>query len=143
MEHFGDVGCFSFFSNKNLSIGEGGMVSTLDPELHKKLGYLRSHGMTTLTLDRHKGRAITYDVAQPGLNYRMDEMRAAIGCVQLDKLPAGNVRRGELTNRYRHNLQGSQFNVRSKKQASNLRLCITSCQYYSLRSTDRVAVIGA
>ena len=45
---FGDVGCFSFFSNKNLSIGEGGMVSTLDPQLDNKLGYLRSHGMTTL-----------------------------------------------------------------------------------------------
>ena len=51
---FGDVGCFSFFSNKNLSIGEGGMVSTLDEKLNKKLGYLRSHGMTALTLDRHK-----------------------------------------------------------------------------------------
>jgi hypothetical protein len=59
---FGDVGCFSFFSNKNLSIGEGGMVSIQSPDLHQKLGYLRSHGMTTLTLDRHKGRAITYDV---------------------------------------------------------------------------------
>ena len=59
---FGDVGCFSFFSNKNLSIGEGGMVSTPIQDLAQKLGYLRSHGMTTLTLDRHKGRAITYDV---------------------------------------------------------------------------------
>jgi len=68
--------------------------------------YLRSHGMTTLTLDRHKGRAITYDVAEPGLNYRMDEMRAAIGLVQLDKLPAGNARRKDLTDRYRRNLAG-------------------------------------
>ena len=85
---FGDVGCFSFFSNKNLSIGEGGMVSTQSKNLAQKLGFLRSHGMTSLTLDRHKGRAITYDVDQPGLNYRMDEIRAAIGSVQLVKLPA-------------------------------------------------------
>jgi dTDP-4-amino-4,6-dideoxygalactose transaminase len=67
--------------------------------------------MTTLTLDRHKGRAITYDVAEPGLNYRMDEMRAAIGLVQLDKLPAGNARRKELTERYRMNLSGSSVSM--------------------------------
>ena len=140
---FGDVGCFSFFSNKNLSIGEGGMVSTLDVELNKKLGYLRSHGMTTLTLDRHKGRAITYDVAQPGLNYRMDEMRAAIGAVQLDKLPAGNARRGELTERYRSNLKGSAVSIPFEGHPSN-----ASSVYHILpallpESADRIAVIGA
>jgi len=140
---FGDIGCFSFFSNKNLSIGEGGMVSTLDVELNKKLGYLRSHGMTTLTLDRHKGRAITYDVAQPGLNYRMDEMRAAIGSVQLDKLPAGNVRRGELTNRYRSNLQGSPVTMPFENQASNLTSVYHILPILLPEKTDRVAVIGA
>ena len=140
---FGDVGCFSFFSNKNLSIGEGGMVSTLNLELNKKLGYLRSHGMTTLTLDRHKGRAITYDVSQPGLNYRMDEMRAAIGAVQLDKLPAGNARRGELTERYRSNLKGSAVSIPFEGHPSN-----ASSVYHILpallpESADRIAVIGA
>jgi dTDP-4-amino-4,6-dideoxygalactose transaminase len=140
---FGDVGCFSFFSNKNLSIGEGGMVSTLDVELNKKLGYLRSHGMTTLTFDRHKGRAITYDVAQPGLNYRMDEMRAAIGSVQLDKLPAGNARRGKLTERYRSNLRGSAVSVPFGDQPSN-----TTSVYHILpvllpKNADRKAVIEA
>ena len=139
---FGDIGCFSFFSNKNLSIGEGGMVSTLDPELNMKLGYLRSHGMTTLTLDRHKGRAITYDVAQPGLNYRMDEMRAAIGMVQLDKLPAGNVRRGELTDRYRSNLHGSSVLVPFSKQSSNLQSVYHILPVLLPEGADRVAVIG-
>jgi dTDP-4-amino-4,6-dideoxygalactose transaminase len=104
---FGDIGCFSFFSNKNLAVGEGGMVVSSDINLFKKLTHLRSHGMTSLTLDRHKGRTITYDVTMPGLNYRMDEIRAAIGCVQLDKLRAGNARRGELTERYRSNLKDS------------------------------------
>jgi dTDP-4-amino-4,6-dideoxygalactose transaminase len=108
---WGDVACYSFFSNKNLSIGEGGMVSTLDTKLLQRIKYLRSHGMTTLTLDRHKGRAITYDVAEPGLNYRMDEMRAAIGLVQLEKLPEGNMRREELTSRYRKNLAGSEVTI--------------------------------
>jgi dTDP-4-amino-4,6-dideoxygalactose transaminase len=140
---FGDVGCFSFFSNKNLSIGEGGMVSTRNVDVARKLGYLRSHGMTTLTLDRHKGRAITYDVAQPGLNYRMDEMRAAIGSVQLDKLPAGNVRRGELTDRYRSNLQSSPVTIPFEKQASNLTSVYHILPALLPENADRVAVIGA
>lgn len=108
---WGDIGCFSFFSNKNLSIGEGGMVTSCNPDLLQRMKYLRSHGMTTLTLDRHKGRAISYDVAEPGLNYRMDEMRAAIGSVQLEKLPAGNSRRRELTTRYRRNLANSSISI--------------------------------
>lgn len=140
---FGDIGCFSFFSNKNLSIGEGGMVSTLSPKLHAKLGYLRSHGMTTLTLDRHKGRAITYDVAQPGLNYRMDEMRAAIGSVQLDKLPAGNARRGELTERYRSNLRGSAVSIPFGDQPSNVTSVYHILPALLPENADRIAVIGA
>ena len=106
---WGDIGCFSFFSNKNLSIGEGGMVMTKDLHLYKRLQYLRSHGMTSLTLDRHKGRAITYDVSEPGLNYRMDEMRSSIGIVQLGKLEEGNKRRKEHTDLYRSELKGSPF----------------------------------
>jgi dTDP-4-amino-4,6-dideoxygalactose transaminase len=117
---FGDVGCFSFFSNKNLSIGEGGMVVACDENISQRLRYLRSHGMTTLTLDRHKGRAITYDVAEPGLNYRMDEMRAAIGLVQLDKLPAGNLRRKELTERYRRNLADSRVQMPFDKLSADV-----------------------
>jgi dTDP-4-amino-4,6-dideoxygalactose transaminase len=116
---FGSIGCFSFFSNKNLSIGEGGMVTTLNDDLHQKLRYLRSHGMTTLTLDRHKGRGFTYDVALPGLNYRMDEMRAAIGCVQLEKLPKGNSRRELLSNRYRTNLTGTSVSIPFNDQPKN------------------------
>ncbi len=98
---FGDVGCWSFFTNKNLSVGEGGMVTTLSPELDRQMRYLRSHGMTTLTLDRHKGRAITYDVVRPGLNYRIDEMRAALGLVQLAKLREANIARRRVVQRYR------------------------------------------
>jgi len=140
---FGDVGCFSFFSNKNLSIGEGGMVSTLNPDLNQKLCYLRSHGMTTLTLERHKGRAITYDVARPGLNYRMDEMRAAIGSVQLEKLSAGNTRREELTSRYRLNLAGTSTMIPFAGQPKNLKPVYHILPVLLPEGTDRVAVIGA
>ena len=108
---WGDIGCFSFFTNKNLSVGEGGMTSTRDHNLSKKLASLRSHGMTSLTLDRHKGRASTYDVSEPGINYRMDEMRAALGLVQLSKLKDANSQRENLTSRYRSNFKGTNILV--------------------------------
>jgi len=98
---WGDIGCYSFFGNKNLTTGEGGMLVTNSDNLAEKLRILRSHGMTTLTWDRFKGHASTYDVVDLGYNYRMDEIRAAMGRVQLQKLPSGNARRGELTALYR------------------------------------------
>ena len=97
---FGAIGCFSFFSNKNLPIGEGGMVVTDDDALAARLRLLRSHGMTTLTWDRHRGHASTYDVVEVGFNYRLDEIRAALASVQLRRLPAANARRAELADRY-------------------------------------------
>ncbi len=97
---WGDVGCFSFFSNKNLATGEGGMVVTRDPEIAEKVRLMRSHGMTSLTWDRHKGHAYSYDVTTLGYNYRIDEMRAALGLVQLRKLPRNNARRGEIARKY-------------------------------------------
>ena len=97
---FGDYGCFSFFTNKNLSVGEGGMVVTKNRQLDIRAKEFRSHGMSALTLDRHRGRAISYDVSNVGLNYRIDEMRSAIGLVQLDKLREANRKRGYLVDRY-------------------------------------------
>jgi dTDP-4-amino-4,6-dideoxygalactose transaminase len=102
----GDVGCLSFFSNKNLSTGEGGALVSRTDELHGKLRLMRAHGMTTLTLDRHKGHAFSYDVLLPGFNYRIDEIRSAIGLVQLGRLEEGNRRRRALARRYHERLGG-------------------------------------
>jgi dTDP-4-amino-4,6-dideoxygalactose transaminase len=96
----GDVGCFSFFSNKNMTTGEGGMLATDNDELAAKIRLMRSHGMTTLTWDRHRGHAWDYDVVELGYNYRMDEIRAALGLVQLGKLEKNNERRRQLTSLY-------------------------------------------
>jgi dTDP-4-amino-4,6-dideoxygalactose transaminase len=102
---WGDIGCFSFFSNKNMTTGEGGMIVTNDDAYSQRLHLLRSHGMTTLTWDRHKGHAWSYDVVDLGYNYRIDEIRAALGKVQLEKLPLNNERRRRLTQVYRDALQ--------------------------------------
>jgi dTDP-4-amino-4,6-dideoxygalactose transaminase len=101
----GNVGCFSFFSNKNMTTGEGGMVVTNDDELAEKIRLARSHGMTTLTWDRHKGHSFSYDVVTKGYNYRLDEVRAALGAVQLSRLADGNARRRYLTSLYREQLK--------------------------------------
>lgn len=97
---FGDIAAFSFFTNKNLSCGEGGMVAVRDDAYYHKLKGLRSHGMNYPTLDRYRGRANSYDVEAPGLNYRIDELRAALGLVQLEKLEEANRKRKELVMRY-------------------------------------------
>ena len=102
---FGEVGCFSFFSNKNLPLGEGGMLVTSDDELGRRMRLLRSHGMTTLTWDRHRGHAAGYDVVAPGFNYRLDELRAALGSVQLRRLSEWNASRAAHARRYRAALE--------------------------------------
>jgi dTDP-4-amino-4,6-dideoxygalactose transaminase len=102
----GRVGCFSFFSNKNLPIGEGGMVVTDDEAVAEKVRLLRSHGMTTMTWDRHRGHAHSYDVVAQGFNYRMDEMRAALGLVQLRHLEEQNAQRARIVASYREALDG-------------------------------------
>jgi dTDP-4-amino-4,6-dideoxygalactose transaminase len=97
----GAAGCFSFFSNKNLPVGEGGMLVTNDDQIAERVRLLRSHGMTTLTWDRHRGHASGYDVVLPGFNYRLDELRAAIALVQLDRLETGNAARARIVAGYR------------------------------------------
>jgi dTDP-4-amino-4,6-dideoxygalactose transaminase len=125
----GRVGCFSFFSNKNLPVGEGGMIVTDDDDLAGSLRLLRSHGMTTLTWERHRGHAASYDVVERGFNYRLDEMRAAIGLYQLRRLPEENARRHALTERYRERLHGVSvvsipFGVRDEDTVSAHHLAV-------------------
>ncbi|MDR2923334.1 MAG: DegT/DnrJ/EryC1/StrS family aminotransferase [Treponema sp.] len=97
---FGDIAAFSFFGNKNIAVGEGGMVVTRNEKLFAKLKGLRSHGMSVQSFDRYKGRASSYDVESPGLNYRIHEISSALGMVQLHKLEEDNNRRKELTEHY-------------------------------------------
>lgn len=96
----GDCAAFSFFSNKNISTGEGGMFITNNEEMAKKARLLRSHGMTTMSYQRASGHATAYDILELGYNYRMDDIRAAIAIEQLKKLPGDLERRIHVRNRY-------------------------------------------
>ncbi|MHB8696129.1 MAG: DegT/DnrJ/EryC1/StrS family aminotransferase [Solirubrobacteraceae bacterium] len=102
----GAAAAFSFFPNKNMTTGEGGMVVVRDDDAAERTRMLRSHAMTTLTWDRHRGHASSYDVVGLGFNYRIDEIRAALGTVQLARLPQLNEQRAILAQRYRDRLDG-------------------------------------
>jgi dTDP-4-amino-4,6-dideoxygalactose transaminase len=103
----GDVGCFSFFANKNLVTGEGGMLVTNDEQIAQRVRLARSHGMTKLSWDKALGRATDYDVVQLGYNYRCTELTSALGIIQLGKLAEGNDRRKRLAAHYRGLLAGA------------------------------------
>jgi dTDP-4-amino-4,6-dideoxygalactose transaminase len=97
----GLAGCFSFFSNKVLSCGEGGLLATDDDEVAAFVRSRRSHAMTSGTWDRHRGHAAGYDVLDLGFNYRLDEPRAALLLRRLDGLEDDIRRRRALVRRYR------------------------------------------
>jgi hypothetical protein len=83
----------SKYEGKDRTVGEGGILVTNDDTAAEKTRRLRSHGMTTLTWDRHQGHAFRHDGIDIGYNYRIDEIRSALGIEQLHKLPSGNQRR--------------------------------------------------
>ncbi|HEY4897151.1 MAG TPA: DegT/DnrJ/EryC1/StrS family aminotransferase [Solirubrobacteraceae bacterium] len=101
----GELGAFSFFSKKQLCVGEGGMVATADGDMADRVRLLRSHAMTSSTWDRHRGHDPAYDVVDIGFNYRLDEPRAALGLSRLGRLDADLSARRALVRRYREALR--------------------------------------
>ena len=139
---FGDFGCFSFFTNKNISVGEGGLVLCKSEESSARIARLRSHGMTVGTLDRYKGRALSYDVAESGLNYRIDEMRAAIGLVQLGKLVPAQEKRLSIVKLYSKLLEDCKMlAVYDFETASNTEAAHHIFPILLEPSVDRIAFI--
>jgi dTDP-4-amino-4,6-dideoxygalactose transaminase len=100
----GELGAFSFFSKKQLCIGEGGMVTTAVEELANKVRLLRSHALTSSTWDRHRGHDPAYDIVDIGFNYRLDEPRAALGLSRLGRLGDSLARRRATVREYRERL---------------------------------------
>lgn len=101
----GSVGCYSLFSKKQLCVGEGGVVVTDDEALAARVRSLRSHAMTSVTWDRHRGHAESYDIVDIGYNYRLDEPRSALALSRMARLPAEIESRRALAERYRTRLR--------------------------------------
>ncbi len=100
----GACGCFSFSSETLLGAGEGGIVVTDSEELAAELRKLRSHAMTSVTWDRHRGHAETYDVTGLGFNYRIDEPRATLAMARLARLDDALAELRRVANVYRERL---------------------------------------
>merc|ERR1712217_628851 len=95
---FGDISTMSFYPNKHITTGEGGMVLVNDPHLAEKCRNLRN-----LCFDPKKRRFVHEDL---GWNYRMTNMQAVLGCAQLENLDAAVVRKREIGQLYTQLLQG-------------------------------------
>jgi dTDP-4-amino-4,6-dideoxygalactose transaminase len=97
----GDATAFSFYATKNLTTGEGGMLTSDNVELIEKARLLSLHGMSRDAWGRYKAQgAWRYDVVAAGFKYNLSDLQAAVGLVQLDKLPRLLARRAQIHRRY-------------------------------------------
>ncbi len=102
----GDTGCFSFYPTKNITTAEGGMVTTNSKEIAEKVRQLRSHGMTKSLKNRYSSEyPWVFDIIEPGYNYRLDEIRCALGITQLKRIKTINKLRKKASLYYQKNLQ--------------------------------------
>lgn len=109
---YGEAAAFSFYGNKNMTTAEGGAIIARSRTLRETIRQARAHGMTSGARQRLNSRRPDYDVTILGFNYRMDELRAAIGLRQLAKLPKWNEKRRALSGTYRELLREHCMRVR-------------------------------
>ena len=104
----GNIACFSFHPRKSISTGEGGMITTDDPEAAERARRLRSHGASVSALSRHEARGLVFEeYAELGFNYRLSDVQAAIGVAQLSKLDGLLARRRAIADRYDRRVPGA------------------------------------
>lgn len=94
---------FSFYANKTMTTGEGGMVTSRDPRLVRRMKTMRLHGIDRDVFDRYRSQRVSwaYDVVAPGFKYNMPDTAAAMGRVQLRRVHAMRERRARVVERYR------------------------------------------
>mgnify|MGYP001239659275 FL=1 len=102
----GNTGCFSFYPTKNITTAEGGMVTTNSKDVAEKVRQLRSHGMTKSLKNRYSSEyPWVFDIIEPGYNYRLDEIRSALGITQLKRIKKINELRKKASLYYHKNLE--------------------------------------
>jgi len=103
--NIGKAGCFSFYPTKIITTGEGGMISTNDYSLYQKCKLLRSHGMNKTPVEREIEALWKYDIMEMGYNYRLDEIRSALGLSQLKRIQKINSMRIKIAKKYDRELK--------------------------------------
>ena len=104
----GDIGVFSFYATKNMTTGEGGVVITNNSDLAEKMSILRLHGMSANAFDRYSNKGKWYyEITEAGFKYNMTDLEAAMGLVQLARLPALNKKRSAVVEQYLRALDGT------------------------------------
>lgn len=131
----GDIACFSFHPRKVITTGDGGMLTTADPDFAAQFRLLRMHGMDTTDLVRHASRQVLFE-SYPiiGYNYRMTDIQAAIGRVQMNRLPATIAKRRAMAATYTE-LLGAVPGVRPPFEPAWAR---SNWQSYCIRLPDEV-----
>lgn len=99
---FGDVTCFSFYANKTITTGEGGMIATNDEAVYKRAKVMRLHGINRDIWDRFTSKTAKweYDVIAPGFKYNMPDLNAAVGLAQLERAEEFRVGRQHCAEHY-------------------------------------------
>ena len=105
---------FSFHPVKHLTTGEGGMVTTADPDLDRRLRRLRNHGIDTDFRQRETVGTWEYDVVELGFNFRLSDINAALGASQVAKVPSWVERRRAIAARYRELLADAPVTMLTK-----------------------------
>jgi dTDP-4-amino-4,6-dideoxygalactose transaminase len=131
----GHIACFSFHPRKVITTGEGGMLTTSNPEFDKKFKRLRQHGMNVPDTVRHSSSQVIFeDYLEVGFNYRMTDVQAAVGRRQLQRLPELVARRRAHASRYAELLG----NIEGLRLPSEPRWARSNWQSYCVRLPNRV-----
>ena len=134
---FGDTGCFSFYPTKNLTTIEGGMIITDDKRIANYVQLVRNHGLTRSLMNRYSsGKPWEYDISNVGYNYRLDDIRSALGISQLKKLSILNKKRLNVFLHYNKRLKNIPgLIVPDEKNFLN-----NSCHLYIIRITSSAKI---
>lgn len=129
---FGDTGCFSFYPTKNLTTIEGGMIITNNKKIANYAKLVRNHGLTRSLMNRYSsGKPWEYDITNIGYNYRLDDIRSALGINQLKKLSILNKKRLDIFLNYNNGLK----NIPGLIVPGEENFLNNSCHLYIIRIT--------
>lgn len=135
---FGDYACFSFYSNKNITTGEGGMLLVKEKKKFEYAKKMRTHGISNNAYSRLIKKKFSYDVIGDGYNFRFDEIRSAIGLEQLKKIDKLNSKRLKLYNTYIREIEKRKLNIFipfKKEKTSSIHIFPILIPRYILRSS--------